>query len=110
MKETLEFMGKLQADIDQANSLKVNLKAKIKAIEDQVFELQRQVHVLHAQAIVNQATIVSVTELENELKEAVARGGSLYVETQDAMKKELIVGFPTEDFFWIDSILPKDEE
>lgn len=36
-------------------------------------------------------------------------GRSLYVEAQDAVKKELAVRFPGEEFFWI-NILSKDDE
>lgn len=109
MKETLKSMDKLQADLDQANAAKASLEAKAKAIADQVFELQRKIQVLQAQAIESHATGDKVIELENELKEAVARGGSLYMEAQDNVK-ELSVHFSGEDFSQINDILPEDEE
>lgn len=107
MKETLKSMGKLQVDLDQANAAKASLEAK--AIADQVFELQRKIQVLQAQAIESHATGDKVIELENELKEAVARGGSLYMEAQVTVK-ELSVHFSGEDFSQINEILPEDEE
>lgn len=36
MKEMLEFVDKLQADLDQVNTSKLALKNQVKAAEDQV--------------------------------------------------------------------------
>lgn len=38
----------------------------------------------------------------------MAQGGSLYVEVQEAIKKELVKWFPIES--WINDLAPKDEE
>lgn len=39
----------------------------------------------------------------------MARGGSLYMEVQDVVEKELAVRFPREDF-WIDDIFLEDDK
>lgn len=48
-KETLEYVDKLQAYLDEANAAKASLETKAKAVQDQVFELQWQVQALQAQ-------------------------------------------------------------
>lgn len=44
MKETLESIDKLQVDLDEANAAKVTIEARVKTVEDQVANLQRQLH------------------------------------------------------------------
>lgn len=46
IKETLESVDKLQANLDEANTSKVALENRAKTVEDQVVILQRQVQEL----------------------------------------------------------------
>lgn len=43
MKETLEFVDKLKADLNKANAVKAILDARAKSVKDPIVELQRQV-------------------------------------------------------------------
>lgn len=40
----------------------------------------------------------------------MAQGGEMFVEGQDSVKKELVKRFSSENFAWIDDILPEEEE
>lgn len=51
MKETLESMDKLQANLDKENNSKLVLESQAKTIEDQVAILQCQVQELQSQAL-----------------------------------------------------------
>lgn len=110
MKETLEWIEKLQTDLDEANTTKATLENQFKTTEDQVANLQCQVQELQSQAQESRAIINRVTELKAEFQETVAWGGQIFVKGQDFMKKELIKLFPIEDFSWIDNIFPKEED
>lgn len=110
MKETLESMDKLQAKLDQVNVAKAFLEAKANTAKDQVVDLQQQIQVLQAQTIESLVFVDKVIKLDNELKKAVAWRGSLYMEAQNAVKKELTARFPREYFSWIHNILLKDED
>lgn len=74
MKEKLDSVDKLQANLDEANAAKANLENQEKAIENQVAELQQQVQTLQAQAQENRAATGKVAKLEMELEEVVAIG------------------------------------
>lgn len=50
MKETLEWIEKLQTDLDEANTAKATLENQFKTAEDQVANLQCQVQELQSQA------------------------------------------------------------
>lgn len=50
MRETLESMDKLQADLNEALTSNLGLEHRVKSAEDQVVLLQHQVLELHAQA------------------------------------------------------------
>lgn len=110
MKETLESVDKLQADLDQANASKSTLKNRAKRAEDQVTMLQRQVQKLWSQAKESQAATSRVAKLEVELEETVARGGEIFVQGQDSVKRELAKRFPAKDFSWIDDIFSDEKD
>lgn len=109
MKEILESIDKLQADLDSTNAVNATLKNRAKIAKDQVANLQWQVQELQSQAQKNRATIDRIIDLE-ALKEMVALGGEMLIEDQDLVKKELLKHFPTEEFSQIDDIFPKEEE
>lgn len=44
MKEIQESVDKLQTDLDEANAAKAALEGRAKTVEDQVFDLQWQLH------------------------------------------------------------------
>lgn len=67
MKETLELVDKLQAELDEAHACKLVLENRTKTAEDQVSLLHRQVLDLQAQADEVWATSTRVIELEAEL-------------------------------------------
>lgn len=74
MKGTLESVDKLQADLDKANAAQAALELKAKTTEDQMVQLQRQAQALPAKAKEKQATDDTFVELENEIKDMMARG------------------------------------
>lgn len=51
-----------------------------------------------------------VAELENELKDMVARGRKMFIKDQYSIKKELTKRFASKDFFWINKILLEEED
>lgn len=40
----------------------------------------------------------------------MAWGRGMFVQNQDSVKKELIRGFPSKDFSWIDNMFPDEDE
>lgn len=83
IKETLESVDKLQADLGEADAFKLALENWTISIEDQVSMLQRQVQELQSRVEENRITSNRIAELEVELQETVARGGEMFVEGQD---------------------------
>lgn len=72
MKETMEFVNKLQAKLSEANASKLTFESREKAGEDQVALLHRQVLELQAQAEEARAAFIRVVELEAELQDTMA--------------------------------------
>lgn len=64
MKEALEFVDKLQVDLDSANAANATLKNRAKISEDHVANLQQQVQELQSQAQESQATTERVVEIQ----------------------------------------------
>lgn len=74
--------------------------------------LQCQFQELQFQAKEVWASISRVTKLEAKLKETMVRGGEMFVQGQDSIKKELAKHFSVEEFSWIDDMFlnEKDED
>lgn len=79
MKEMLGSADKLQAYLDEANTLKVTFENQAKTAEDQVAILQCEVQELQSQIQETQVATYKVVELEAELQEMVARGGEMFI-------------------------------
>lgn len=61
MKEILEYVDKLQTNLDEVNATKTTVEAWAKTIEDQVTDLQRRVQELQSRVEENRAaTVVDV--------------------------------------------------
>lgn len=103
MKETLEFVDKLQVNLDKSNAVKTIVEARAKTAEDQVIDLQWRVPELQSQVEKNRTTTKRVVELEAELQQTVARGKKMFFQGQDSIKKEFTRQFLGEDFSWIDN-------
>lgn len=79
IKETMEFVDKLQANLDAALTYNLDLENQAKSTKDQVALLQHQVVELQAQAKGARATSTRLVELEAKLKEIVAQGGEIFI-------------------------------
>lgn len=67
MKETLESVDKLQADLSDANASNLVLENRAKTVENQMVILQRQVQKLQSQAEEARVASTKIVELEAEL-------------------------------------------
>lgn len=90
MKEKLESVDKLQADLNEANALKLASKNQAKITEDHVVILQCQVQELQSQVEQACATTYKVAELEVEFQDMIAWGGEMFIQGQYSIKKDLI--------------------
>lgn len=79
MKETMEFVNKLQAKLSEANASKLTFESREKAGEDQVALLHRQVLELQAQAEEAPTASSIVAEFEVEFQEMVAQGEEMFI-------------------------------